>query len=205
MRITESQLRRIIRQEVRRARITEMAAPRGVKYQLTVPVFPGEPSDDGFSVSEMSNIANNNKLGGKLIRDNWVFTGTLAKMENVARVLDAIWRRKFDDPHDFKSMIKELSPSAASRSMAQLVFDEYMLADAGGAFEDPRATVKSLTKKAESMGLTASPDAMGTGLTVSGDPRKLKAFANELEIDYAGGMQSAPSGEDSLASMIEYI
>lgn len=196
MRITESQLRRIIRQEV--GRLTEMATPSGVKYQLTVPVFTGEPSDDGFTVSEMTDIATNNKLGGKWIRDNWVFTGPRAKMENVARVLDAIWRRTFDEPHDFKSMIKELSPSAASRSMAQLVFDEYMLADAGD-------TVESLAAQAESMGLTASPDAMGTGLTISGDPRTLKAFARKLEIDYAGGAQSAPSGEESLASMIEYI
>jgi hypothetical protein len=86
-RLTESQLRNIIRQEVRRSRLAEMAAP-GAKMAM-LPVSLAEVEEYGLWTVDLQDLAASMGLESKMGRDTFTVTGPRPAVEKFALELES--------------------------------------------------------------------------------------------------------------------
>lgn len=221
MRITESRLRHIIRQEVRRSRLTEMAAPGAGKLAVFEFSFPDLVLPSGMTVLDAlkgeaavagmpAPIQASSSLGGYA-----VMVGPLKALESVRRTIerdvgDVVVEFKTGNIQKYlegtedatvarglKGALTELgwSPAAPGAKMAMLPVS---LAEA----EENGFSVEDLQGLAAGMGLQGK---VGRGaFTVTGPRPAVEKFALELESSVMGGAQSI-SGDEGLFAKIRNV
>jgi hypothetical protein len=218
MRITESQLRRIIRQEVGRAHLTEMAAPAAGGLAVFEFNYPDQVLPDGRTVLDtLKEEAAAKGLPAPIgpiktsIGGYAIMVGPSSALGSIEKKLDRAFgdfvvefktrdiQKYLEGTKDPKvkrglnAALKQLgwSPTPAGARMAKLYVD---LVVARGR--------KEAQALAAEMGLEV---AMGlAGVTVTGPRSAVEKFAVELESAYAGGAQSIDP-EDSLLGQIQNI
>jgi hypothetical protein len=226
MRITESQLRRIIRQEV--GRLTEMAAPTAGKLAVFEFIYPDEVLPDGRTVLDtlkeeaaakglpapIGPIATSigkyvimvgprnalKSIGSKIDR---AFGGYIVDFttSNVEKYLDEHQKPEVKRP--LNAALKKLgwTPSAPLTGMAKLEFSALL------ATEDTDMSVEEMQELAARLGvegkLIRGRNKGGT-FSVTGPRPAVEKFALEMENAYYGGAQSIDQ-ESGLFSMIKDV